>query len=324
MIIPSPLLLSPVTIKWEVRLTSPSPKSNYLTFLSSVTLPTHMTYQLVIVISIHYQCAPYFHQSPQSLPMLMFTFKIPHTYIYPFRVNFGAHIAMLAPMIRIVWLIRTLPVTTSGKELVQLIILEYPRLRMLFSPFLKHHTSLSPRMVALKIPSLNSTEFQDSLHEFIQSPSIEDNVLRIGDCDPFDEMSSHDNDSGPNLSECNLFDDHSSSPTERFQDVIELGQCKIFDSTLAKDFVLTLGECNIFDGSPSDDSCTGLLLGECKIFTEEPCGHSNADMMTLFLDLENLCHFLLRTHPPLVKPLFPLRVDITLSWMQVQLPLHCP
>ena len=42
--------------------------------------------------------------------------------------------------------------------------------------------------------SVNDTEFQDSLHEFIQSPSIEDNVLRMGDCDPFDEMSSHDDD----------------------------------------------------------------------------------------------------------------------------------
>ena len=81
----------------------------------------------------------------------------------------------------------------------------------------------------------------------------------------------------PNLSECNLFDDNSSSPTERFQDVIELGQCKIFDSPLAKDFLLTLGECNIFDNPPSDDSCTYLLLGECNIFTKEPPGLSNAE-----------------------------------------------
>ena len=29
------------------------------------------------------------------------------------------------------------------------------------------------------------------------------------------------------------------------------------------------------------------------------------NMMTLLLNLENLCHFLLRTHPPSVKPLFP-------------------
>ena len=28
-----------------------------------MTLPTHLTYQLVIVISIHYQCAPFFPQS---------------------------------------------------------------------------------------------------------------------------------------------------------------------------------------------------------------------------------------------------------------------
>ena len=79
----------------------------------------------------------------------------------------------------------------------------------------------------------------------------------------------------PNLSD--LFDHNSSSPTDWFQDVIELGQCKIFDSPLAKDFVLTLGECNIFDDPPSDDSCTDPLLGECNIFTEEPPGHSNDD-----------------------------------------------
>ena len=187
MIIPSPLLLSPVTIKWEVRLTSSSPKSNYLTFLSSMTLPTHMTYQLVIVISVHYQCAPFFPQSLQLPPLLisqlrtpcthlyplwvklimrtlplvasmtcvmkkfiMFLFRIPHTSIYPLWVNFIANIAMLAPMIRIVWLIRTLPVTTFGKELIDL---EYPRLRVLFSPLLKLHTSLNPRMVIMKIPS---------------------------------------------------------------------------------------------------------------------------------------------------------------------------
>ena len=57
--------------------------------------------------------------------------------------------------------------------------------------------------------NVNDTELKDSLHEFTQYPSIEDNVLRIGDCDPF-EMSSHDDDSAPNLSD--LFDDNSSSP----------------------------------------------------------------------------------------------------------------
>ena len=88
-------------------------------------------------------------------------------------------------------------------------------------------------------------------------------------------MSSHDDDSVPNL--CNLLDDNSSSPTDRFQDVIELDQCTIFDSLLAKDFVLTLGECNIFDDPPSDDSCTDLILGGCNIFTEEPLGPSDAD-----------------------------------------------
>ena len=96
--------------------------------------------------------------------------------------------------------------------------------------------------------SVNDTEFEDSLYEFTQSPSTEANILRISDCDPFDEMSSHDDDSVPNL--CNLLDDNSSSPTHRFQDVIELDQCKIFDSPLAKDFVLTLGECSIFDDPP--------------------------------------------------------------------------
>ena len=44
--------------------------------------------------------------------------------------------------------------------------------------------------------SVNNTEFWDSLHELTQSPSIEDNVLRIGDCDPC-EMLSHDNDTAP-------------------------------------------------------------------------------------------------------------------------------
>ena len=64
--------------------------------------------------------------------------------------------------------------------------------------------------------SVNDTEYEDSLHEFTQSPSIEANILRIGDCDPFDEMSSHEDDSVPNLSACNLFDDNSSLPTDRF------------------------------------------------------------------------------------------------------------
>ena len=41
--------------------------------------------------------------------------------------------------------------------------------------------------------SVNDTDFEDPLHDFTQSPSIEDTVLRIGDCDPF-EMSSHDDD----------------------------------------------------------------------------------------------------------------------------------
>ena len=114
--------------------------------------------------------------------------------------------------------------------------------------------------------SVNATEFQDSLHEFTQSPSIEDKVLQIGDYDPC-KMSSHDDDFVPNLSD--LFDDNLSSLTDQFQDVIELGQCKIFDSPLAKDFVLTLGKCNIFENPPSDDCCTNLL-GECNIFTEDP------------------------------------------------------
>ena len=30
-----------------------------------MTLPTHMTYQLVIVISVHYQCAPFFPSKPR-------------------------------------------------------------------------------------------------------------------------------------------------------------------------------------------------------------------------------------------------------------------
>ena len=124
----------------------------------------------------------------------------------------------------------------------------------------------------------DDTEFEDSLHEFTQSTSIEENIPRIGDCDPFDEMSSHDDDSIPNP--CNLLDDNSSSPTDRFQDIIELYQCKIFDPPLAKDFVLTLGQCNIFDDPPSDDSCTDLILGECNIFSGEPSGPSDADNFT--------------------------------------------
>ena len=71
--------------------------------------------------------------------------------------------------------------------------------------------------------SVNDTEIEDFLHKFTQSPSIEANILRIGDCNPFDEMSSYEDYSVPNLSECNLFDDNSSSPTDRFQDVLELG-----------------------------------------------------------------------------------------------------
>ena len=79
----------------------------------------------------------------------------------------------------------------------------------------------------------------------------------------------------PNLS--NPFDDNLLSPNDWFSDVIELGQCKISDSPLAKDFVLTLGECNIFDDSSSDDNCIDLLLAECNIFMEEAPGPSNAD-----------------------------------------------
>ena len=78
----------------------------------------------------------------------------------------------------------------------------------------------------------------------------------------------------PNLSD--LFDDNLSSPTDQFQDGIELGQCNIFDSALAKDFVLTLGECNIFDDSSSDDNYIDLLA-KCNIFTEEAPGPSNAE-----------------------------------------------
>ena len=95
-------------------------------------------------------------------------------------------------------------------------------------------------------------ECEDPLYKFTESTSLKENIPRISDCDAFDEMSSHNHDSVPNL--CNLLDDNSSSPTDRFQDVTELDQCKIFDSPLAKDFVLNLGECNIFDDSPSDDS----------------------------------------------------------------------
>ena len=58
-------------------------------------------------------------------------------------------------------------------------------------------------------------------------------------------------------------------PNNWFSDVIELGQCKVFDSPPAKDFVLTFGECIIFDDLPSDDNFIDLLLAECNIFTEE-------------------------------------------------------
>ena len=125
----------------------------------------------------------------------------------------------------------------------------------------------------------DDTKFEDSLNELTQSTSIEESILRIGDSDPFDDMSSHDDGSVPTLSECNLFDDNS-SPTDRFQDIIELGQSKIFDSPLVKDFVLTLGKCNIFDDPPSDDSCTDLILGEYNIFTKEPPSPNDADNFT--------------------------------------------
>ena len=92
---------------------------------------------------------------------------------------------MLAPMIRIVWLIRTLPVTTFGKELIEL---ETPRLRVLFSspPQTSHILELKDgdyedSQSLCPDGSVNNTEFQDSLHEFTPSPSIEDNVLIIGD-----------------------------------------------------------------------------------------------------------------------------------------------
>ena len=168
--------------------------------------------------------------------------------------------------------------TTFGKELIEL---ENPKLRVLFSPPPQTSHILEPRdgdnedfQSLSPDGSVNNTEFQDSLHEFTPSPSIEDNVLIIGDCDLF-EMSSHDDDSVPNLR--NPFDDNLSSPNDWSSDVIELGQCKIFDSPLAKDFVLTLGECNISDDSSSDDNCIDLLLAECNIFTEEAPGPSNAD-----------------------------------------------
>ena len=117
-------------------------------------------------------------------------------------------------------------------------------------------------------------------------------------------MSSYDDDSVPNLSECNLVDDNLSSPPDQLQDVIELGQCKIFDSQLARDFVLTLGECNIFDGPQSDDSCTDLLLGECVNFTEELPGPSNGDNISQHDDFV----------PQLGKPVpFPTKDIPTLS-----------
>ena len=167
--------------------------------------------------------------------------------------------------------------------------------------------------------SVNNTEFQDSLHEFTRSPSIEDNVLIIGDCDPF-EMSSRDDDFVPNLS--NPFGDNLSSPNDWFSDVIELCQCKISDSPLAKDFVLTLGECNILDDSLSDDNCLDLLLAECNIFTEEAPGPSNADNDISQHDdfvpqLGKPVPFPTEDTPTLGETLIPLRVDITPSWMQI-------
>ena len=59
--------LCSVTLKLEVELTSlsPSTKSDNLTSLSSMILPTPMTYHLVMVTSIHY-----LPQSPQLPPML--------------------------------------------------------------------------------------------------------------------------------------------------------------------------------------------------------------------------------------------------------------
>ena len=208
---------------------------------------------------------------------IMFLFRIPHTSIYPLWVNFIAYIAMLAPMIRIVWLRRTLPVTTFGKELIEL---EYPRLRVLFRPLLKLHTSLNPRMVIMKIPSpyILMTVLMTLNFRIPYMSSYSLLALRI----MFSELVTvipvkchHMMMTVPNLSD--LFDDNLSSPTDQFQDVIELGQCNIFDSAVAKDFALTFGECNIFDDSSSDDNYIDLLLAKCNIFTERAPGPSNTE-----------------------------------------------
>ena len=118
--------------------------------------------------------------------------------------------------VRIVWVIpfdhfwgRTLRTHNPGMPQTQEALLSLPQsLHILDHKDSDYKDSLSLH----PDDSVNNTKFQDSLHEFTQSP----NVLRIGDCDPF-EVSSHDNDFVPKLSD--LFDDNSASLTERFQDV---------------------------------------------------------------------------------------------------------
>ena len=61
--------------------------SKNLTSLSSMTFPTHMTYYLVIVISMHCQCAPYFHQNQKLQPLLMSQSRALCTHFYPLWVK---------------------------------------------------------------------------------------------------------------------------------------------------------------------------------------------------------------------------------------------
>ena len=139
-----------------------------------MTFPTHMTYHLVIVIIIPPQWTPYFHQIPQLPPLPMSKSRTPCTHLYPLWVKLiMRNLLLIAPMtcvmkwlimfphqiltrfchlqLRILGVIRNFLVTMLVEDFIELIILEHPRLRMPFSPFLNLHTSLSLRIVILKI-----------------------------------------------------------------------------------------------------------------------------------------------------------------------------
>ena len=189
--------------KLEVGLISPSPKSNNLTSLSSMTFPIHMTYHLVIVIPISPQLTPYIHQSPQLPPLLMSQLG-PHVLIftlYGWNSSWESYHYSLKDLCDEVvhhvppsnpYQVWPPPAKDSmgNKELTCNHIWE--RMHRTHNPgmpqtkdalqslsqsshILEPEDSDSEDSLSLcPDDSVNDTEFEDSLHEFTQSPSIED------------------------------------------------------------------------------------------------------------------------------------------------------